>query len=144
MNINQIYKIFPKQSDCLKFIEQVRWQGSPVCPYCRSTSVTPAPKEKRYHCNACNTSFSVTVGIIFHKTKVDLQKWFLALLIILKSKNGISSRQLARDIEVNHNTGWLMSKRILNAIEEQGRLLRNIVEAVEIYADKKGKRGTKW
>jgi transposase-like protein len=31
-------------------------------------------KQQRYHCNNCNTSYSVTVGTIFHDTKLDLQK----------------------------------------------------------------------
>lgn len=139
MNIIEIYRTYPTQDDCLKHIEQIRWKGTPICPYCRSSIITPVPKEKRYHCNSCNTSFSVTVGTIFHKTKVDLQKWFLAISIVLNAKKGISSRQLARDIEVNHNTSWFMLMRIRNAMTEQGKLLAGIVEADETYIGGKEK-----
>lgn len=133
MNIIQIYKKFPTQAACLKHIEQVRWHGKPVCPYCRSTSVSAVPKEKRYHCNNCNISFSVTVATIFHKTKLDLQKWFLAISLVLNAKKGISARQMARDIDVNKNTAWSMLMRIRKAMREQGQLLSGIVEADETY-----------
>jgi len=129
----------------------VRWKGKPVCPYCKSTKSTPVPKEARYHCNTCNTSFSVTVGTIFHNTKLDLQKWFLAVSLILNAKKGISARQLARDIDVNKNTAWSMGMRIRKAMLDSGDLLRGVVEMDETYVggkprghkkDRKRGRGT--
>ncbi len=137
MNIIQVYKRFPTQADCLAHLETVRWNGKPICPYCKLGKVSKMAH--RYHCNACNTSFSVTVGTIFHKTKVDLQKWFLAISLVLNAKKGISARQLARDIEVNKNTAWLMLMRIRKAMREYGALLEGIVEADETYIGGKNK-----
>ena len=74
------------------------------------------PKEQRYHCNNCNTSYSVTVGTIFHKTKLELQKWFLGISLILNAKKGISARQLARHLDVNKNTAWQMLSKLNEAI----------------------------
>lgn len=139
MNIIQVYKQFPTQDACIKHLEAVRWHGKPTCPYCKSTRANSYPEDNRYHCNACNTSYSVTVGTIFHKTKADLQKWFLAISLVLNAKKGISARQLARDIEVNKNTGWFMLMRIRNAMREQGALLEGIVEADETYIGGKEK-----
>src|SRR6267154_914959 len=133
MNIIQIYKKFPTQADCIKHLELVRWNNEPVCPYCKSQRQTPAPKEQRYHCNNCNMSYSVTVNTIFHKTKVDLQKWFLAISLVLNAKKGISARQLARDIEVTKDTAWYMIMRIRKAFLEQGNMLGGIIEADETY-----------
>lgn len=142
MNIIKIYEQFPTDSDCLNHLEKVRWPGGPRCPYCQSDRVTPIPAEHRHHCNSCNTSFSVTVGTIFHNTKLDLQKWFLAISLILNAKKGISSRQLARDIEVNKNTAWYMGMRVRRAMVEQGELLRGIVEADETYVGGKPRKGS--
>jgi len=139
MNIVQIYREFPTEESCITHIEDIRWHGKPVCPYCKSISHTAMPKEGRYHCNRCNTSYSVTVGTIFHKTKVDLQKWFLAVSLVLNARKGISARQLARDLEVNKNTGWFMLMRIRQAMLEQGELLKGIVEADETYIGGKEK-----
>jgi len=139
MNIIQIYKKFPTQSDCIKHLELVRWNNEPVCPYCKSKKQTPLPKEHRYHCNNCNTSYSVLVGTIFHKTRLDLQKWFLAITLVLNAKKGISARQLARDIEVTKDTAWYMIMRIRAAFVEQGELMEGIVEADETYVGGKNK-----
>lgn len=140
MNIVEVYRRFPAQADCLAYLEKVRWNGKPVCPYCKSLAVTSVPKEDRHHCNNCNTSFSVTVGTIFHKTKVDIQKWFLAISIILNAKKGISARQLARDLNVHRNTAWYMAMRIRKAMFENRRLLEGIVEMDESYVGGKPRR----
>lgn len=142
MNIVSIYKKFPTEADCIAHIERVRWQEKPVCPYCKSDRTTPMPKEFRHHCNGCNTTFSVTVDTIFHHTHLPLQKWFLAVSLVLNAKKGISARQLARDLEVNKNTGWYMGMRIRNAMFEQGELLKGIVEMDECYIGGKPRKGT--
>lgn len=140
MNIVQVYEQFPAENDCIAHLEQVRWPKEPRCPYCNSSKSTPLPKEHRYHCNSCNTSYSVTVGTIFHKTKIDLQKWFLAISLILNAKKGISSRQLARDIEVHRNTAWYVQMRIRRAMVEQRELLQGIVEVDETYVGGKPRK----
>jgi transposase-like protein len=143
MNIIQIYKKFPTENDCIAHLEQVRWSGKPACPYCKSTNATPRPKEQRHHCNNCNTTFSVTVGTIFHHTHLDLQKWFLAISLILNAKKGISSRQLARDIEVTKDTAWSMQMRVRDAMVEHGELFSGIVEMDETYVGGKPRKGNK-
>lgn len=99
------------------------------------------PKERRYHCNNCNTSYSVTVSTIFHKTKIDLQQWFFAISLTLNAKKEISSRQLAKDINVTKDTAWHMQRRIRKAFIEYGYLLEGIVEAENIYRGGQGHDG---
>lgn len=139
MNIPQLYKQFPTQQDCIKHLEEVRWSGVPTCPYCNSKNQSPLPKENRYHCNTCNTSFSVTVGTIFHKTKIDLQKWFLAVSLVLNAKKGYSARQLGRDINVTKDTAWRVFMQIRKSLVEQKELMEGIIEADETYIGGKNK-----
>lgn len=143
MNIVSIYRQFPTEDTCIDHLEHVRWHGTPTCPYCKSTSATPTPKEHRYHCNNCNTAFSVTVRTIFHHTHLPLQKWFLAISLILNAKKGISARQLGRDLEVNKNTAWYLAMRIRKAMveSEQRELLQGIVEMDETYIGGKPRKG---
>ena len=142
-NIVSIYKRFPTENDCLAHIERVRWNGRPVCPYCTSDRVTHAKADWRLHCNACNTSFSATVNTIFHHTHLDLQKWFLAIALMLNAKKGISARQLARDIEVNKNTAWYLNMRIRRAMADgaERALLTGICEMDETYIGGKPRKG---
>ena len=143
MNLVEIFKLFPAQDDCLSYIEQARWKDKSRCPYCQSINTTSMPKEKRHHCNNCNTSFSVTVGTIFHHTRLPLQKWFLAVCLILNAKKGISSRQLSRDLKVNKDTAWRISMKIREAMfePEQRNMLHGIVVADETYIGGKPRKG---
>ena len=143
MNIVSIYKIFPTETDCIIHLEKVRWHDKLQCVYCQSTNTTPMPKESRYHCNNCNTTFSVTVGTIFHHTHLPLQKWFLALSLVLNAKKGMAARQLARDLEVNKDTAWRMGMKIRRAMMQQTQreLLTGIVEMDETYIGGKPRKG---
>lgn len=111
------------------YLEQIRWGNKPQCPYCHSTNSSPIKNEGRYRCNTCFTSYSVTVGTLFHKTRVDVDKWIRAINLVYNSAKSISIRQLAKEIDVNKNTASYMIARIRKAmIEEQEFLesLRNI------------------
>ncbi len=141
MNITQLYETFPTQLHCIEYLEKVKWKGVPACPYCQSIKSSEFKTEQRYHCNACNTSYSVTVNTIFHNTKLELQKWFLAITLILNAKKGLSSRQLSRDLGVHKNTAWSMGMRIRKAMLNDGELLTGIIEMDETYVGGKPRKG---
>ena len=144
MDIVGIYEVFPTNDDCIAHLEKVRWGDKPKCPYCQSVKVTSRPKEKRHHCNNCNTSFSVTVRTIFHHTHLPLQKWFLAITLVLNAKKGIAARQLGRDLHVNKDTAWRMAMKIRDAMmeREQRTILQGLVEMDETYVGGKPRKGT--
>ncbi len=143
MNITKIYKLFPDEKACIAHLEGVRWGGKPRCVYCQSFNSSAMPNEGRHHCNNCKSSYSVTVGTIFHRTHLPLQKWFLAISLILNARKGISARQLARDIDVNRNTAWRISMQIRKAMSQtlDRELLKGLVEADETYVGGKPRRG---
>jgi transposase-like protein len=143
MNIIQVFKKFPTQESCIEYLEQKRWGDTPICPYCESTNTNNLKKELRHHCNGCRKSFSVTIKTIFHDTRLPLQKWFLALCLVLNARKGISSCQLGRDIEVRQPTAWSMMRRIRNAMKDNGELLSGIVEMDETYIGGKPRKKNK-
>ncbi len=130
MNIVQIYKQFPTEQDCIAHLEEIRWGGVPTCPYCNSTKATPVPKENRYHCYSCKTSFSVTVGTVFHKTHMKFQLWFLMMALMMNALKSLSGRQMARDIGVSRNTALLNMRKLRKAMIEH-EWMSGIVEVDE-------------
>jgi len=146
MNIIEVMRKFATQEDCLKYLEQIRWGDGVICPYCGSTKVCHHQEKtkKRWQCWNCKKSFSVTVGTIFHQTHIPLQKWFIAISLILNAKKGISSCQLARDIQVHQETAWSMGHRIRKAMQQKdGELLKGIVEMDETYVGGKPRKHAK-
>ncbi len=144
MDIATIYKLFPTEEDCIAHLERIRWHGKPTCPYCQSVRTTAVLGKRRHHCNSCNTTFSVTVATIFHHTHLPLQKWFLALAIILNAKKGGSALQLSRDLAVNKNTAWYLAMRIRKAMvdSKQRELLEGVVEMDETCIGGKPRKGS--
>ncbi len=149
MDILSIINTYKTQTKCVKHLEKVRWNNKPICPYCKSDRITKRSKEEvrkyRHQCGSCNKSFSVTVGTIYHDTKLPLQKWFLATAIILNAKKGMSARELARQINVNKDTAWRMEMKIREAMkdDEQSKLFSGVVECDECYIGGKKKKGDK-
>ena len=111
--------------ECVIQLEKIRWSGGTICPYCGSIKASSYKKEHRYRCNNCFTSYSVTVGTIFHKTHVDLGKWFYAIARLHKSRD-ISVRQLAREIQVSREAAAHMIKRIQSAENDDAEMLKQI------------------
>jgi transposase-like protein len=88
----------------------------------------------RWNCHGCKGSFNVLSGTIFEKTKIPLQKWFLAIGLVVNAKKSVSSFQLARDLDMNQKSAWYMQQRIRSAmLTDEGELLQGIVEADECY-----------
>lgn len=135
MNILEVINKFPNQESCINYLEGIRWQHEPECPYCKSKHSTKRAGTQRHQCNGCNRSYSVLVGTIFEDTKLALPKWFLAITLILNAKKGLSSRQLGRDLGINRNTAWYLQMRIRKAMQEgdDHDLFKGIVEIDETY-----------
>ena len=145
MDIISVFENFKTQEDSIRYLETVRWNNEPKCPYCGSDRATKRDNERYYHCGACNKQYSVTVKTIFHDTKLPLKTWFLAIAIITNAKKGMSSRELARQLGVNKDTAWRMQMKIREAMEhkEQMTLFDGICEVDECYIGGKKKKADK-
>jgi transposase-like protein len=117
--------------ECLAYLEKIRWNGTPTCPYCGSIKATKYKNEHRYRCNGCFTSYSVTVGTLFHRSHVDLSKWFRAIGLLCKVDRDISIRKLALELQVNRATATLMVDRVKRAPSDQTDLLGKIVNSFD-------------
>jgi transposase-like protein len=126
MILEEIYKAYPTQQDCIKHLELTIWNNKPNCPYCQSFNISPIKNELRYHCNGCNTSFSVTVKTVFHKTKIELQKWFYVIWVVNNDKR-LSARSLGNLIGVTKDTALKMLNRIHKEILTQNDLIKKII-----------------
>ena len=124
MKLQDFYTKYPTNEDCIKYLENVFWNDKQFCPYCNSNNYTILKNTKRYHCNNCNTSYSILVNTIFKSTKIELQKWFLAILII-KNKN-VSSRKLANILSVTKDTAWRMQSKISKSLFENPDFINKI------------------
>lgn len=126
MDLDDFYKEFPSQLDCLLYLELIRWNGNPACPKCGSTKHSPLKDKLAHHCNFCNRTFTPTTNTLFHKSKVDLQKWFYAILLTLQPNDKTTARALSQKLGVTKDTAWAIQSKIKNALITSPKLLHEL------------------
>lgn len=107
-----------------EYLEGLRWPNGPVCPHCGVVGGHYGLKGKAHRpglwkCGSCRKQFSVTVGTVFERSKIPLNKWLLATALLAASKKGMSSHQLHRTLGVTYKTAWFMTHRIREAMREE-------------------------
>ena len=119
---NEIYQDANKAREHL---ESIHWPDGPVCPHCGNVDQKRIKKLEGkstrpgvFKCNECRKPFSVTVGTVFERSKIPLNKWVLATHLMAASKKGMSAHQIHRMIGVTYKTAWFMCHRIREAMKE--------------------------
>jgi transposase-like protein len=138
--------IFQDADKAREHLEAQRWPNGPICPHCgninpdRITKMQgKAHRPGLYNCMECREQFSVTVGTVFERSKIALNKWLLATFLLASSKKGMSAHQLHRMLGVTYKTAWFMAHRIREAMKEDVKSSGplggegKIVEADETY-----------
>src|SRR5688500_9017016 len=104
-----------------KHLEALRWPNGAECPHCGLIDATPLKGKKHregvYQCNSCREQFTVTVGTVFERSKVPLNKWLLCNHLLCSSKKGISAHQIHRMLGVTYKTAWFMCHRLREAMK---------------------------
>ncbi len=116
-SIHDLLKAFPTEQSCIEHLERIRWNGKVVSPYVEGGQVYKCKAKNRYKCKASNKYFNARTNTIFEGTKIPLQTWFLATFLFATHKRGISSYQLATDLNITQKTAWFMLSRLRYASE---------------------------
>lgn len=135
----ELIRKFPDEETCIKYLEEILWEGKPVSPFDASSKVYKC-KNGKYKCKNTGKYFTVKTGTIFEGTKVKLQDWFAAIWLDATHKGGLSSLQLKRDLKRTQKTTWFMLHKVRECMkcENQG-IFSGEVEIDETYVGGKNK-----
>src|SRR5437870_11713925 len=127
-------RYFSDPDIALWFLAGLRWPGGIYCPRCGGAEPLFLKTRRVWKCRECKKQFSVKVGTIFEDSPLGLDKWLPAMWLILNCKNGISSCEIARALNVTQKTAWFMLHRIRLAQQgKQGGKLAGEVEVDETF-----------
>ena len=139
MNLIDAAKQFSTPESCVDYLEAMRWPDGVTCLQCGGSKISriqtkdttrmrknakgvertvTVPGRIVYQCqNAeCGHQFSATTGTTFHDTHLPLDKWFMAVALMVNARKGLSALQLARDLKTAYKTSWYLSHRIRKAM----------------------------
>jgi transposase-like protein len=122
MDADLFNPIFTDENKAREWLEARVWATGRACPHCGvfDQSTLMHGKSHRpglYQCNACHEPFTVTVGTLYERSKIPLNKWLAATHLIMASKKGMSALQIGRMLGVSKKTAWFLCHRIRESMK---------------------------
>lgn len=110
----EFFQRFPDEEAARKYFETNRWGGEAHCGHCGSTDVVECKDHKpmAYRCRDCRKHFSVRTGTVLAESRLPLQKWLLAIMMLTSARKGIPSTQMARELGITQKSAWFLAQRI--------------------------------
>ena len=151
MNVLQLADKLSTEGTAYLYLEELRWNGRPVCPHCGSVGqhyfLTPANGSSRktrtgtaserrvWKCRDCRRQFSVITGTVMHGSKIPVRTWIFVIFEMVASKNGVAAREIERKYGLASKRAWHMMHRLREAMKRDplAGLLSGIVIADETW-----------
>jgi transposase-like protein len=134
---------FTDEAKAREWLEAELWPNGPICPHCgvENQATLMQGKSHRpglYQCNACREPFTVTVGTLYERSKVPLNKWLAATHLMMASKKGMSALEIGRLLGLSPKTAWFLCHRIRESLRDTKPTeplggQNKVVEADETY-----------
>src|ERR687884_2353657 len=125
---------FPDEAACARWLLRKRWPDGFRCPACGYDKAWELGRERlTLQCAACERQVSVTAGTVLHGSHLGLRTWFLAAWLMATHKNGISARQLWRQLGLgSYESAWLLVRELRRAmVDPEREPLAGLVEVDE-------------
>ena len=136
--IKDFNKKYSNDDTCLHQIFTSRYGNLENCPECQSKfSFHKISDRKCYACAYCGYQLHPLAGTIFHKSPTSLKNWLFAIFLFSASKNGVSAKELQRQLGVTYKCSYRIGQQIKKLFDENIEKLQNIVEIDEAYCENK-------
>lgn len=100
--------------NCREYLVTRRWPKGVTCPRCGSQNVLFLAEYRRWECREKHESrqFTLKTGTVMEDSPIGLDKWLMAMWMVVNCKNGVSSYEIHRDLGVTQKTAWFLDHRI--------------------------------
>ena len=146
MTITEFMDRFPDDDACLEHLMKVRYGDTVKCPKCRKEGRWhKLKKAPAYACSWCGHHIHPMQGTPFERSHTPLQKWFYVMFMFTTTRNGVSAKEIQRQIGCTYKTAWRMGHEIrkymgwVDGDTPLGR--RGIVEADKAFLGGKDRMG---
>jgi transposase-like protein len=132
--LQQAVRYFSDEQTCIDTVSALRWPDGPICPKCGHSEHYYLATQKRWKCKKCSKQFSVKVGTIFEDSPIGLDKWLVALWMLVNCKNGISSYEVGRALGITQKSAWFVLHRLRLALQKSS-LIKMGGDGLEVEVD---------
>ena len=116
--LQQAILYFADADNCVVYMVDRRWPNGVVCPTCGRKDAAYVPARRVWQCKTRHpkNQFSAKVGTIMEDSPIGLEKWLPVMWMLANSKNGVSSWEIHRSLDVTQKTAWFMLHRVRLAL----------------------------
>jgi hypothetical protein len=111
---------FPDNAKCREYLAQLKWEKGYSCSKCGHGKFCNGMVVYDRQCTRCGYIESPLAGTLFHRCKFPLLKAFYIVYYVSTCKNGVSSTELSRKLELRQKTCWLFKQKVMKAMESSG------------------------
>lgn len=131
--IKEFREQFPDDDACLEHIFRLSHASKP-CPKCTSVGTYSRIKDRKgYQCSKCSHQIHPMKGTIYEKSRTPLLYWFEAMFLFIKSKNGLSAKELQRVLGVTYKTAYRILMHIRKSMQQDTDQLEGTIEVDETF-----------
>jgi len=126
-DLKEFKKRFGTEDACRNQLREWRWPNGFTCDRCDSRKEPYRNKNRKniYQCRDCGYQATLTVGTIFHKTRLPLSRWFLMIYLIKITDKKIRLSYFQRIWGTNnYKAVWIMADKIKKALAESDDYLK--------------------
>jgi transposase-like protein len=113
---------FSDPDNCVNYLVEHRpeWKNGVVCPTCGSKDVGYIASRRLWQCKNRHpkAQFSVKVGTIMEDSALGLDKWLVAIWMQTSMRNGVSSWEIHRALNISQKCAWHMLHRIRLGLQD--------------------------
>ncbi|WP_419176478.1 transposase [Desulfosediminicola sp.] len=122
--------IYGKEEQCRDKLFKTRWPMNFMCPRCGHAKYYLVSTINLYKCRGCRYQCSLTNDTIFASSKIPLTSWFLGILFITQSKEGISALKFRRSLGISVYAAMKMKHKLQHVmkIADDSLALEGLIE----------------
>lgn len=122
-SVREFFARFPNDDACLAHIMSVRYGMRHTCRKCGVVNATFHRLANRhaYTCAHCGDHVYPCAGTVFQDSRTPLTVWFYAIYLFVTTRDGVSGKELQRQLGVTYKTAYRMGmqiRKLMGSVDE--------------------------
>ena len=110
----QFQALYPDDDACLLAVFNRKRTASDPCPKCAviGAKFHKITGRRAYACQECGHHYYPCVGTPFEHSSTPLKLWFHAMYLLTATRNGVSAKELQRQLGVTYKCAWRIGHQL--------------------------------
>lgn len=124
MTLLDFQRMFPNETACLRYLENIRWPGGFTCGKCANIAepFRLSTHPRKLKCRSCHHVESVTADTVMHRSKTSIHVWFWAAYLVATQTPGISALELQKKLGIKrYETAFQILHKLRATMVRPGR-----------------------